>query len=78
DQPIPKEEMTFNILAPGVMEEHYTAGFTRRLDGGREFSVALMYAPSVTVTGPQNFDPTQSVEFKMHQWDLEFSYAWGR
>ena len=70
--------MTFNILAPGVMEEHYTAGFTRRLDGGREFSVALMYAPSVTVTGPQNFDPTQSVEFKMHQWDLEFSYAWGR
>jgi long-chain fatty acid transport protein len=78
DQPIPKEEMTFNILAPGVMEEHYTAGFTRRLDGGREFSVALMYAPSVTVTGPQNFDPTQSVTFKMHQWDLEFSYAWGR
>ena len=33
---------------------------------------------TVTVTGPQNFDPTQSVTFKMHQWDLEFSYAWGR
>jgi long-chain fatty acid transport protein len=78
DQPIPASQMTFNILAPGVMEEHYTIGFTHRLSGGREYSVSFMYAPTVTVTGPQNFDPTQSVTFKMDQWDLEFSYAWGR
>ncbi len=30
DQPIPKSEMTFNILAPGVMEDHFTVGFTRQ------------------------------------------------
>lgn len=78
DQPIPDDQMTFNILAPGVMEEHYTVGFTRSLGSGQEFSVSFMYAPSVTVTGPQNFDPTQSVKFEMDQWDLEFSYAWGK
>lgn len=78
DQPIPSDQMTFNILAPGVMEEHYTVGLTRKLSSGREFSVSFMYAPSVTLTGPQNFDPTQTVRFEMDQWDLEFSYAWGR
>jgi long-chain fatty acid transport protein len=40
--------------------------------------MSFMYAPSVKVTGPQNFDPTQTVTFEMDQWDLEFSYAWGR
>ena len=78
DQPIPEDQMTFNILAPGVMEEHYTVGFTRKLSRGGEFSMSFMYAPSVTVAGPQNFDPTQIVAFKMDQWDLEFSYAWGK
>jgi long-chain fatty acid transport protein len=77
-QPIRNSQMSFNILAPGVMEEHYTFGFTRKLSGGREFNMAFMYAPKVKVTGPQNFDPTQTVQFQMDQWDLEFSYAWGK
>jgi len=83
DQPIPggpdptKSQMTFNILAPGVMEEHYTFGLTRKLSGGNEVNVSFMYAPKVKVSGVQNFDPTQTVTFQMDQWDLEFSYAWG-
>jgi long-chain fatty acid transport protein len=75
-QPIPKTDMTFNILAPGVMESHITAGFTMRRDKSHELSVAMMYAPSKKLTGPQNFDPTQSVTFKMYEWELEASYAW--
>lgn len=78
DQPIRGSQVSFNILAPGVMEEHYTFGFTRRLSGGREFSIAVMYSPSSSVSGPQNFDPTQTVTLEMKQWDLEFSYAWGK
>jgi long-chain fatty acid transport protein len=84
DQPIPggsdpaKSQMTFNILAPGVMEEHYTVGFTRRLGSGNELNMSFMYAPKVKVSGVQNFDPTQNVSFEMDQWDLEISYAWGK
>jgi long-chain fatty acid transport protein len=78
DQPIPKDQMSFNILAPGVMEQHYTVGFTRKLSGDREFNVAFMYAPEVKISGAQNFDPSQSVQLKMSQWDLEFGYAFGR
>jgi long-chain fatty acid transport protein len=77
-QPIPKSQMTFNILAPGVVEQHYTAGFTHRMEGGNELSLSLMYAPTVSVKGPNNFDPTQTVEFSMHQFDLELGYSWGR
>jgi len=75
-QPIPASQMTFNILAPGVMEQHLTAGFTLSRVENRELNVAMMYAFNHKVTGPQNFDPTQSVSFEMHQWELEVSYGW--
>ena len=49
NQPIPSSEVLFNILAPGVIEQHYTFGFSRELASGREVSLALMYAPSKEV-----------------------------
>jgi long-chain fatty acid transport protein len=76
DQPIPKDQMTFNILAPGVMEQHWTFGFTNQLSGGDEWSLSFMYAPENKISGPNNFDPTQRVELSMQQFELEFSYSW--
>ena len=75
-QPIPESEMSFNILAPGVMESHLTTGFTLSRTPNRELNVAFMYAPNKKVTGPQNFDPTQNVTFEMYEWELEVSYGW--
>lgn len=75
-QPISKSEMSFNILAPGVIEQHITAGFTLERTPGRQFNMAFMYAPNKSVTGPQNFDPTQNVTFEMYQWEIEGSYSW--
>jgi long-chain fatty acid transport protein len=76
EQPIPETEMSFNILAPGVMESHITAGFTLERTKGRQFNMSFMYAPNVKVTGPQNFDPTQNVTLQMYQWEMEASYSW--
>jgi long-chain fatty acid transport protein len=78
DQPIPNDQMTFNILAPGVMEEHFTVGFSQKLKNGNEVNFSFMYAPEVTVRGPQNFDPTQNVMFEMQQIEAELSYSWKR
>jgi long-chain fatty acid transport protein len=75
-QPIDNSQMSFNILAPGVMESHITTGFTLSRVKNREWNFSLMYAPSNKVTGPQNFDPTQNVSFKMYQWEAELSYGW--
>jgi len=78
DQPVPETEMTFNILAPAVIEDHFSFGFTK-VSGenrDREWNFAVMYAPSESQTGPNNFDPTQTVTWEMDQFELELSYGW--
>lgn len=74
EQPIPDEEVVFNILAPGVIEETFTFGFTRQLDSDSSLNFAAMYAPSVSVDGTSNFDPSQEVELEMDQYEFALSY----
>ena len=80
DQPIPSSEVLFNILAPGVIERHITAGFSKALQNnpGR-FNFALMYAPNKTVRGvnPLEAPGQQSIALKMHEWEVEFGYSLG-
>jgi len=76
DQPIPDSEVLFNILAPGVMEQHITAGFTRRLGDAGEWSLAAMYAPEEEVSGANPLDPGQRITLRMDEWELAASYAW--
>lgn len=56
DNPIGSADVTFNILAPGVMKDHYTAGFSYSMAKGSEFTAAFMYAPRQTVTGASLFN----------------------
>lgn len=56
DNPIESRDVTFNILAPGVVQDHYTLGFTYNADKNTEWSVAYMHAPRVSVTGPSLFN----------------------
>ena len=74
EQPIRGKDALFNILAPGIMEQHYTAGYTGQLSNGREWTIALMYSPEKKVKGANMFDPTQSIELKMYEFELEFSF----
>ncbi|HQQ64476.1 MAG TPA: outer membrane protein transport protein [Pseudomonadales bacterium] len=50
DQPVPKDQTFFNILAPGVVQEHYTVGATWKIGEG-ELSAAYVHAPQKTVHG---------------------------
>jgi long-chain fatty acid transport protein len=56
DNPIRAEDVTFNILAPGVMKEHYTLGFTWAMNPTSELTGAFMIAPRKTVSGASLFD----------------------
>jgi long-chain fatty acid transport protein len=56
DNPISPSDVSFNVLAPGVMKDHYTAGATFKLDKGNEITGAVMVAPRVSVTGPSLFN----------------------
>jgi len=76
DQPIQAADVVFNILAPGVMEQHFTVGLTRHGTNSGDWIMSLMYAPENTVSGANMMDPTQTIDLKMHQFELEVAYHW--
>jgi long-chain fatty acid transport protein len=74
-QPIDARDVTINILAPGVIEEHFTLGVERSFSSGESLRVALMYAPKNEVSGSNYFDPTQQVTLSMSQYEIEVAYS---
>jgi long-chain fatty acid transport protein len=55
--PISARDVTFNIIAPGVVQEHYTVGGTWAAGHASEFSFALAWMPEKSVTGSSLFNP---------------------
>jgi long-chain fatty acid transport protein len=82
DNPVKSEDVTFNIMAPGIMTKHYTFGGTYALDKEREVTLAYMYAPESTVTGTNLFAGSMGVQpgskdtIRMKQQSLGVQYAW--
>ena len=84
DQPIPANEVLFNILAPGVIEQHATFGLTYTFANQSELDFSLMYAFSNDVTGINplaNNDPAtggspQYITLTMDQWEVGVGYSW--
>lgn len=72
-QPIPGTETFFNVLAPGVMENHLTLGLTWVLDNKSELTVGYMHAFKKSVTGS---GPTTGFNFNMYQDALGIAYGW--
>lgn len=60
DQPIPSTEILFNTLAPGVIEQHFTAGMSLRWRMNLFVELALMYAPLKQVTGKNPLSNTEA------------------
>lgn len=77
DNPIPDSEVLFNILAPGIVQNHITCGITKQLDNNNEITIGFMYAPegSVSGTNPLDSPANQRIELNMSQWQIEVGYA---
>ncbi len=75
DQPIGEDDVIFNILAPAVIEKHITAGFTKQLTSGSEMTMSLMYGAGEKVSGPNPFDPGQTISIDMNQYQVGFTYS---
>jgi long-chain fatty acid transport protein len=78
-QPIPESEVLFNILAPGVIEQHATIGVGYELSKGNVLNLAVTRAFSKTVTGPNPLEAPgrQTISLTMDQWDVELGFAFG-
>ncbi len=78
-QPIRDNEVLINILAPGVMEQHVTAGVSRLLGKGKMINFAVTRAIPNTVSGANNLEApgAQSIDLTMDQWDFDLSFSFG-
>jgi len=79
ENPIQSRDVTFNILAPGVVQDHVTAGFTYTLGDGSEITMAYMHAFKKAVSGPATnpyfaVGGTETIEMSQDSLGI----AWGR
>ncbi len=76
DNPISSRDVTFNILAPGVVKDHATLGLTYTLASGNELTVAYMHAFREDVTGTTIFPFGGTEKIEMYQNSLGVQYSW--
>jgi long-chain fatty acid transport protein len=85
DQPIPGSQTFFNVLAPGIVQDHLTLGGTWTLADKSEISVAYIHAFSKTVNGSSSGygpgsipDPLGggNANITMHEDSIGISYGW--
>ena len=78
DNPILARDVTFNILAPGIVQDHLTAGFTYGIGKSSEITMAYMHAFKNSVSGPAtnpyfNVGGTEKIEMS----EDSLGIAWG-
>jgi long-chain fatty acid transport protein len=78
-QPIPESEVMFNILAPGVIEQHVTVGATAKAGDSMKVNLAIVRALSHSVSGPNPLEVPgkQTIELKMDQWVFDLGLSFG-
>lgn len=80
DNPIQGRDVTFNIIAPGVVQEHLTLGATWTLQNKSELTIAYAHAFKKSVTGSSLFNsfgvPAGSETIEMKQNSLGIAYSW--
>jgi long-chain fatty acid transport protein len=78
DQPIPSADVTFNSVAPAVIENHVTLGFTYTRPNGDEITAAYMHGFSNDVKGDVNqyFPVGGTDKIEMYQNSLGIQYSW--
>ncbi len=76
ENPVPKSEVLFNILAPGVITNQLGFGFSRKLgDKGKQLNMSVNYALNNDVTGVNPLDPVQNIKVEMNQLEVEIGFS---
>ncbi len=81
-QPIPESQTFFNILAPGVVEQHLTLGATWTLTNGNELTLGYMHAFKKEVNGSGSIPPGMPPgygggEANLHMYQDQIGIAYG-
>lgn len=80
DNPVQPADVTFNILAPGIVQNQWSLGATWKIDAVSELTGAFMYAQNNSVTGqslfvPLGAPPTTTETIQMKEYLLGIAYS---
>lgn len=77
--PIKSDDVTLNILAPGVVQHHITAGAAYKMSDTGTLEFFGMVVPASHVKGPEvtpfGATPGSTVDLNMHQFQFGFGYT---
>lgn len=80
NNPIDKDDVTFNILAPGVVTDHISAGFSQKLSEHSTIDFAALYVPAHSVSGieitPMGANPNRTIKLEMYETDFTIGYRY--
>lgn len=82
DNPVHSADVTFNILAPGVVTDHITLGLSYATTSGGTWAVSYMHAFENSVQGASILPvfmggaPGGNERISMYQNSIGFSYSW--
>lgn len=77
NQQIPSTQTMFNILAPGVVQDHLTLGATWTLADKSEISAGYVHAFAKSVTSSNSpYGPGSAINLNMHEDSIMVSYGW--
>lgn len=75
DNPVQAADVTFNIIAPGVIKDHLTMGTTYLTSTGGELTVAYIHGFENSVSG-SNLMTGAPETIRMHQDIIGVAYGW--
>ena len=78
-QPIPANQTLFNVLAPGVVENHLTLGATWQMSKASELTLGYMHAFENKVNGSNSIPPALGggeANLRMSQDSLGIAWGW--
>ena len=77
DDPVTAGNVTFNIIAPGVITDHFTMGASYVTANGNIVTAAYIHGFENSVTGPNLMYPAGPLQkISMYQDSLGLAYAW--
>ncbi|MBU6299477.1 MAG: outer membrane protein transport protein [Alphaproteobacteria bacterium] len=80
NNPIDQDDVTMNILAPGVVTDHFSAGISHRLTEHSVLDFAAMYVPTHSISGtevtPMGPNPYRTIKLSMSEMDFTIGYRY--
>lgn len=76
ESPIPDDEILINILAPGIVQDHVTAGVSYAPSKNTEVSFGYMHAFNNKQSTPTTAFLGAPASIEMHQNSFEFGFSW--